>query len=68
MSYAELVDNIQKLSYEDKLRLEGLLRKYLIEEKREQIYKDYLETANEVRDGKSITSSSTDELMKFLEE
>lgn len=68
MSYAELVDNIQKLSYEDKLRLEELLKKYLIDEKREQIYHESIETDNEVREGKIKFYDNAEDLEKSLED
>jgi hypothetical protein len=52
MTYNNLVGEIQNLSFEDKESLKELLEKYLIEEKRESIYKDYRESAQELQEGR----------------
>ena len=66
MTYNNLVDEIQNLSFEDKENLKELLEKYLIEEKRESIYKEYQESAQELKEGKLKFSDDIEELKKYL--
>ncbi len=67
MTYNNLVGEIQNLSFEDKENLKELLEKYLIEEKRESIYKEYQESVQELKEGKLKFSDDIEELKKMLE-
>ena len=42
MAYGTVVEHVQKLSGVEKIQLKSLLEKYLIEERREDIYQNYL--------------------------
>ena len=67
MSFATLVEEIKKLPLEDKLELKYLIEKYVIEERRSKIYKNYKKSLIEVEQGKLKFSDDADELMKELE-
>jgi len=67
MSFATLVEEIKKLPLEDKLELKYLIEKYVIEERRNKIYKNYKKSLIEAEQGKLKFSDDVDELMKELE-
>lgn len=50
-SFAEIVEGVQALSIEEKLELHDLIEKYLIEERREEIYQNYIDGLSELQDG-----------------
>ena len=66
MTYNLLVDEIKKLPLDEKEDLKNLLDKYLIDEKRNKIYKNYKKSLLEVKEGKLKYSGSTDTLKKAL--
>jgi hypothetical protein len=68
MTYTELIKEIQNLSTEDKENLKELIDKYLIEERREAIYKSYQESVHEINESKIKFSDNTDELKNQLED
>ncbi len=49
-NFAVVVEQVQNLSNNEKTELRSLLDKYLIEERREQIYQNYLMTQETVND------------------
>ena len=67
MSFTEIVDNIQTLPFDEKMELKNLLEKYLIEERREEIYQSHLEAKEMAEKGELKFSGNTDELMKMLD-
>lgn len=67
-SFASIVDDVQRLSLEEKEELRQLLDKYLIEARREEMHNNYVATREEEKQGKLKTSSSTEELRRMLEE
>jgi len=67
MSFTEIVDNIQNLPFDEKLEIKNLLDKYLIEERREEIYQNHLSAVEMADKGELKFSSNTDELMKMLD-
>jgi tRNA A22 N-methylase len=67
VTYNILIDEIKKLPLDEKEDLKILLDKYLIEEKRNNIYENYKESLSEVKEGKIKFSSNTDELKKSLD-
>jgi hypothetical protein len=67
-TFNHLVEEIQKLDVEQKEELKSLIEKYLIEERREEIYANYLEAKKEVRENKLKFSSDMNEIKKNLEE
>ncbi|MCX6165000.1 MAG: hypothetical protein NTU73_09125 [Ignavibacteriae bacterium] len=66
MTYNILIDEIKKLPLEEKEDLKNLLDKYLIEEKRNNIYENYKESLSKVKEGKIKFSNNIDELKKIL--
>jgi len=68
MQFSYLVDEIQKLSFEEKQELQNILQKYLVEEKREKIYLNYQNSQSEWQQGKLKFSSNINELKEILEE
>jgi len=67
MSFTEIVDNIQTLPFDEKMELKNLLEKYLIEERREEIYQSSIEALKMAEKGELKFSNKTDELMKMLD-
>ena len=66
--YDILVENIKKLPLSEKEELKSLLEKYIIEEKRKEIYKNYQETLREYQTGKLKFFSDISQLQKEIEE
>lgn len=67
-SFGTLVEEIKKLTPEAKMEIKFLLERYIIEEKREEIYKNYQDSLREEKSGKLKFSSDIDELKKMVEE
>ncbi|MFZ5517820.1 MAG: hypothetical protein ACOY90_14340 [Candidatus Zhuqueibacterota bacterium] len=67
-SFADVVEEIKKMSHHDKMELKFLLEKYLIEEQRAGIYKNYLDSKKEVHDLNVQYSSDINELKDKLEQ
>lgn len=61
------MEEVQRLSVEEKEELRHLLDKYLIEIRRDEIYQHYLESKSAERDGKLFTPKDDDDLRKWLE-
>jgi len=64
MTYNFLIDEIKKLPLDEKEDLKNLLDKYLIEEKRNNIYENFKESLSEVKEGRIKFSNNIDELKK----
>jgi hypothetical protein len=65
-SFAELVEEVKALSVQEKQELQGLIENYLIEERREEIYENYLQSQAELNKGEIIFSSDGDALKEML--
>ena len=65
-SFAEIVEEVKALSTQEKQELRELIEKYLIEERREEIYQSYIRSLSEVDDGEAEFSSDTGELKGLL--
>jgi hypothetical protein len=65
-SFAEIVEEVKQLSTEEKAGLHELLKKYLIEERRQEIYENYQASLEELRDNELTFSSDTDQLRELL--
>lgn len=57
MLYSELIEEIQALPTEDKIAVCGLSDKYLIEERREEIYQNHLQVLEMAKKGELKFSS-----------
>ncbi|WP_330203302.1 hypothetical protein [Cyanobacterium sp. Dongsha4] len=67
MTFSEVVESVKKLSFQEKEELKSLVEKYLVEEKREEIYQHYVISQQRQKEGKLTFSSDIDELMRSLE-
>ena len=51
-SFSNLLEEIKSLSISEKIEMRNLLDKYLVEERREEIYNNYIQSMDEFREGK----------------
>ncbi len=65
-TFGDLVEDIKKLSFTEKEEIKFLIEKFLIEEKREAIYKNYQESLIEVEENKLEFSDDIDKLEEML--
>jgi len=64
--FGNLVDEVRRLSTEEKEELKFLIEKYLLEERRDEIYENYQESLRELRAGKLRFSHDLNKLKKSL--
>jgi hypothetical protein len=64
MSFTDLVEEVRHLGIDEQLELQEILEHNLISLRREEIYKNHLQTLDELKEGKVIFTSDPDELMK----
>ena len=57
-TFSEVVEEIKHLSYEEKQELELLIKKFLIEERREEIFQNY--QIDKKKNDKNIYTDSSD--------
>jgi len=65
-SFADIVEEIKSLSIPEKQELHKLIEKYLIEERREEIYQSYIRSQSELEDNQAEFTSDTDKLKGIL--
>lgn len=67
-TFSDVVEEVKQLSFEEKQELESLIKKFIIEERREEIHTNYLKSREENSEGKlksyTKTSSMLDDLNK----
>ncbi|NET40329.1 MAG: hypothetical protein F6K19_51765 [Cyanothece sp. SIO1E1] len=68
MSFNELVEEIQKLSTEAKEEIKLLLERYLIEERRDEIYQNYQSSQQEQRENRLTFSNDIEGLKQMMNE
>lgn len=68
MSFSDLVEAIKNLSTEEKQEIQLLLNKYLTEERRDQMYKNFLISKAEEQNGELKFSSNINKLRQLIEE
>ncbi|QSJ17649.1 hypothetical protein JYQ62_01865 [Nostoc sp. UHCC 0702] len=68
MSFNDVVEAIKGLSFEEKQELQLLLRQYLREERREEIYENFKTAQLEEHNGELKFSSNINELKQLIEE
>jgi hypothetical protein len=66
MTYNQLLLEIKNLPSEDKEELQDIIAKYIIEEKRENIYRNYQNSLLELKEGKLEYSKNIKTLKKRL--
>lgn len=64
--FTNIVEEVKKLSIEEKEELRFLLERYLIEERREEIYRNYRKSLKELLAGKLDFSSDVSKLKEML--
>jgi hypothetical protein len=68
MNFSDVVEAIKTLSLGEKEEIQSLLDQLLREERREEIYQNYLVTKQHEKEGRLHFSSDIDQLMTSLEE
>ena len=66
LTFADVVDNVQQLSPDEKTKLKRFLESYIIQERRREIYENCEEGLREYAEGKRAFFSDVDELMASL--
>ena len=62
--FATIIEAVQNMSTNDKKELKFLLEKYIIDEKREEIYKNFKASQKELQENKLDFSSDMNELKR----
>lgn len=68
MTFTHLVDEVQKLSLDEKEAMKNLLEHYLIEERRDEIARHGEESRQLLREGKLVFSSDVSELKEMMQD
>lgn len=68
MSFSDVVEAIKGLSIEEKQEIQLLLKQYLREERREEIYENFKTAQVEEQNGELKFSSNINELKRLIEE
>ena len=66
--FAEVVEDVKQLSNEEKLELKGLLDNYLVDERREEILRNYDEARGQASSGKLKFTDDISELEATLDD
>ena len=64
--YNTLIEEVKKLSMEEKEELKFLIEKYLIEERREEIFRNYQQSKKEANEGQLEFSNDIKRLKEML--
>ena len=68
MTFCDVVEAIKTLSLVEKEEIQSLLEQFLREERREEIYQNYLVSKQNAKEGKLQFSSDIDQLMQSLQD
>ena len=68
MNFSDVIEGIKTLSLEEKEEIQSLLTQYLREERRDEIYQNYLIAKQAEKEGKLKFTSDIDELINYLED
>ncbi len=68
MTFSDLVETVKELSLDEKEELQMLLKQYLREERREEIYENFKLARNEEQQGELKYSADINELKRAIEE
>ena len=66
--FATLVEEVKRLSGEEKEDLKYILEQYILEERRNQIHRSYRESLKELRTGALEFSADAEKLRRMMEE
>ncbi len=64
--FADVVEDVKQVSFDEKLELKDLLEIYLIEERRSDILENGKQSRRQLKENKLEFSSNVDELMRSL--
>jgi hypothetical protein len=67
MTFSDLVETVKDLSIDQKEQLQMLLKQYLREERREEIYENFKLARKEEQKGELKYSADLNELMRFID-
>lgn len=67
-TFAGVVEEVKQLSFDEKKELKDLLKVYLIEEKRQEIFENGEQSRRELEKGELKFSSNLDELRTMLDD
>ncbi len=67
-NFAEVVEDVKQLSFDEKRELKDLLEIYLIKERRQQIFENGEQSKQESQNGELKFSSNPDELRTVLDD
>lgn len=62
LKYSEIIEVVQNLKYEDKIKLKEHLNNYLNDERREEIYKNFKKSKKKFKTGKTKYHKTPNEL------
>ena len=65
-TFADIVEGIKPLSIQEKHELLDLIKKYLIEERREEMLENSIQSMTELKEGKLEFSEDLDDLKRTL--
>jgi hypothetical protein len=68
MTFSDLVETVKDLSIDEKEELQMLLKQYLREERREEIYENFKSAQAEEQRGELKYSANLNELKRSIEE
>jgi hypothetical protein len=68
VSFATLIDEVQRLSFEEKEELQNLVTMYVIQERRKHFYETYTESQKEERDNTLEFFSDISKLRQMLDD
>lgn len=66
MKFKNIIENVKVLTFEMKSQFKQLLEKYMIEERRSEIQRNYKKSRKEYQKGKLSFSSNNDELKRMF--
>lgn len=67
LKYSEIIEAVQSLKYEDKIKLKDFINQNLIAERREVIFQNYKTSKKEVETGKVKYHKTSKELKETIE-
>ena len=67
LTYSEIIEAIQSLKYEDKIKLKDFINQNLIAERKEEIFQNYKTSKKEVETGKVKYYKTSNELKMAIE-
>ncbi|GET40018.1 hypothetical protein [Microseira wollei] len=68
MTFSDVVETIKSLSTDEKQELQLLLKQYIREERREEMYENFKSAQLEQQKGELIFSANINELRQLIEE